>query len=161
MSSFVRQSRIPLRKRANLKRTAKKPSPKPRNRKPLPRSQKTQLQNRRRGLRNEREGSNKGSSQGSQDRHDRRGTRRASRSRRCRGDARGASFRDCEHKNEGGSRFVGCETVAAKGDRTRSRRLRILANLARWWCRLRTEAAGLLQESFQDTSPSRVSQSIE
>ena len=59
------------------------------------------------------------------------GTRNAGVARNGRGDARGASFRFREHEDESRSEFFRRETVAAKRNWSRARRLQIVGDLAR------------------------------
>src|SRR5438128_2312555 len=77
------------------------------------------------------------------------------------GAAHGSSFRNSEHENQSGRRFVWCETVAAKRNRPRPRRLQIVADLAGWRRRVRTKAARLFQKGFEKRAASRFSKSAE
>src|SRR2546423_591821 len=132
----------PSRRSTRLKRKRKRKNRKPRrNRKPgkSPRRQR----------RNERESFNESRREGSEDRHHRGWARFAGCPRRRGRDARGAALRFSEHENKSRSRYVGRETVATKRNRSRTRRLRCIADLARRRCRLWTKAARLFQKSFQ------------
>src|SRR5205823_13636077 len=66
-----------------------------------------------------------------------------------------------QHENESDGRPVGRETVAARGNRPRARRLRHVAGLAGRWRRLWAEAEGLFQESFETGPASCVAESTE
>ena len=72
------------------------------------------------------------------------------RARRRRRDARGAPFRFGEHEDESRRESLRRETVAAKRNWPRPRRLQVVADLAWRRRRLRTEAARLHEEDFQD-----------
>src|SRR5256885_5665232 len=117
------------RKNTKLKRRRTRRSRKPRKN-PKPK------RNLRRPRRNERESFNQSRGQGSEDRHHRRWAWFAGRAR-CRGrNARGATLRFSEYENKSRRRYVRRETVAAKRNWARSRRLRCIADLARWWRRV-------------------------
>src|SRR5256885_16872691 len=111
--------------------------------------------------RNERESFNSRSGEGSEDRVDRDRARNAGVARRRGGDARGASFRNCQHENESDRESFRSEAVAAKRNRPRACRLQIVAGLAWRRCRVRSASARLLQEDFEDAATSGVSESAE
>src|ERR1700738_4188378 len=163
--SSVRRSRIRPRKFKNTRR----PRSKIRlwRKRPRQRRSRRQRKNRRRRKKlkrrrsDERKSFEQSRSERSEDRHHRRRSRDAGCSRCGGGDARSATIRFREHKNESGSRYVGRKTVAAERNRAGTRRLRCLADLAQRRRRLWAEAARLFQESFEIAPPPRISESAE
>src|SRR2546422_822672 len=134
--SLGRRSKIRQRKYNYTKRTPRKirlPRRRlgPRKNRKLKRNQ-SPKKNLRRQKRNERESFDQSCRQGSEDRHHRRRSWNAScpRCRCCH--PCGATLRQRKYKNEGGSGYVRRETVAAKRNGARPRRLRFIADLARW-----------------------------
>src|ERR1700736_6716437 len=169
-SSSVRRSRIRPRRFKNTRRTHSKTRPWRRRLKP--RSQRQQRSRRprknpnrrnkpRRRRSDERESFEQSRSERSEDRHHRRRSRHTGRSRCGGGDARCASFRFREHKNESGSRYVGRETMAAEGHWAGTRLLRGLADLAQRRRRLWSKAPRLFEESFEIAPPARLPESAE
>src|SRR5438045_3308212 len=66
-----------------------------------------------------------------------------------------------ERKNEGDGRYVGRETLEAKRNGTRARRLRFVSDLAWRWRRFWAASARLFQKSFEIGSAAGVAKSAE
>src|SRR5205085_11695203 len=106
---------------------------------------------------NERESLDSCGGKRSQDRVDRDWARNAGAARCGRGDARGASIWVGQHEDKSDRKPFRRETVAAKRNGSRARRLQIIAGLARRRCRVRTASSRLFKEDFEDVAASGVS----